>query len=70
MQDSSAQFLENATLNALEFSVILADWVPSGFQTQYFLLIHIPKGFSSKKTLDVAPWGLDIATVKVWRYII
>ena len=28
-------------------------------------MIDIPKGFSSKMTLEVAPRGLDIATVKV-----
>ena len=28
-------------------------------------LIDIPKGFSSKMTLEVAPRGLDIANVKV-----
>ena len=50
---------------ALEFPVILADCGPGGFQHPIALLIHIPKGFSSKMTLEVAPRGLYIATVKV-----
>ena len=49
----------------LEFLVILADCGPGGFQHPVGLLIHIPKGFSSKMTLEVAPRGLDIDTVKV-----
>ena len=53
------------TLYSVEFPVILADCGPGGFQHPIALLIHIPKGFSSKMTLEVAPRGLDIATVKV-----
>ena len=51
--------------STLEFPVILADCGPGGFQHPIALLIHIPKGFSSKMTLEVAPRGLYIATVKV-----
>ena len=49
----------------LEIPVILADCVPGGFKHPFALLTHIPKSFSSKMTLEVAPKGLDIATANV-----
>ena len=47
------------------FPLIWAVLSPTHGWLPFAPLIDIPKGFSSKMTLEVAPRGLDIATVKV-----
>ena len=47
------------------FPLIWAVLRPTHGWLPFAPLIDIPKGFSSKMTLEVAPRGLDIATVKV-----
>ena len=49
----------------LRFPLIWAVLRPTHGWLPFAPMIDIPKGFSSKMTLEVAPRGLDIATVKV-----